>query len=89
MYPHPLLSPPSILNSNTALNVAGNSGLVDPQDTTLGAVEQQPRLGHTGTSLCSETASPDHPSRPRLTRELLRLQMNSSSSLSSGKYVQR
>ena len=67
MYPHPLLSLPSILNSTTALSAAGNSGLLDPHDTTPGAVEQRPSLGHTGTSLCSDRfprpplPAPPHP----------------------------
>lgn len=63
--------------------------LVSTPTTPPRKLLSRPRLTHMGTSFCSEVASPDHPSRHPLTRELLRLQMNSPSSLSSGKYVER
>ena len=63
--------------------------LVSTPTTPPRELLSRPRLTHMGTSLCSEVASPDHPSRHPLTRELLRLQMNSPSSLSSGKCVER
>ena len=63
--------------------------LVSTPTTPPQELLSRPRHTHMGTSLCSEVASPDHPSRHPLTREPLRLQMNSPWSPSSGKCVER